>query len=84
MGQGYCAACGASILKLRNNKTNKVAPIDLSSTDSGNIEIDATAGTYRVIPRAELEQRRLEGETVFYTSHFATCPEASSFRKQHA
>lgn len=71
-----CQACGASVWMLRHFRTGKTAPIDTEAAADGNVVL-VTPEVYRVTTKAEPAPA---GEPL-YKSHFATCPEASRFRR---
>ncbi len=66
-----CQSCGASVLWLRNERTLHPAPIEPRGAHNGNLVIDETAGTYRLVKAGEGD----------HASHFATCPEAAAWRR---
>lgn len=77
---GACNACPAPVYWLVNDTTGKRAPIDAVPDDArGNIVIDDTTGTYRVI--YDTTERRLARErgTLLHLNHFVTCPAAKKF-----
>jgi hypothetical protein len=72
-----CASCGAQVRWLRNERTNRLAPIDSTPTPGGNIE--AGGETYRALAH----QPRLLAEAAglaLHTSHFQTCPDRLDWR----
>jgi len=76
--------CGAKIL-WAVTVNGKAQPLDAETSEKGNIGIDESQNppVARVIPKAQLEDLRLEfGENLrLYVAHHATCPKAAEFRK---
>jgi len=69
----FCRSCNAEI-EWAETPSGKGMPLDSAPTEKGNlvcINGIARAATY--------EDRKLKRPT--YASHFATCPDASTFRK---
>lgn len=77
-----CSACGAEIIWCVHERTGKRAPIDAKASPDGNIvrlALNMFGETpYRVLGAAE---RTTPGDNDRYKNHFATCPNAGSFRK---
>ncbi len=71
-----CKGCNREILWLTNVNTKKTSPIDFRPSVDGNILILEDEETYRIIKKDEV----FHGE--LHTSHFATCPNASDFRRK--
>ncbi len=71
-----CKACNREILWLQNINTKKVSPIDARPKIDGNILILEDEETYRIVKNTEHHHGDL------HTSHFATCPNASEFRRK--
>jgi hypothetical protein len=71
-----CKSCGAAVFFVRT-AGGKFMPLDKEPSDKGNILYDDAFGTCEVIANP------VHGNGVeFYTSHFATCPNAAQHRKQ--
>lgn len=86
-----CEACGAPVIWVANDKTGKVAPIDLRPDPAGNILLNWSAGrpmapptSYTVLGKPDAVTPSLfEDDTrPRYTSHFATCPNADHYRRR--
>lgn len=69
-----CKACEAEVIWAETT-TGKRMPIDAAPTPKGNMVY--VNGVARA---ASADDRRLQRP--LYTSHFATCPDAASFRKR--
>ena len=77
----HCKSCGKLIRYLRHETTGNRAPIDVSVSPNGNIEI-LDDDTYRVLSgdaKAEALSKRPYG---LYTNHFQTCVHADRHRPQ--
>lgn len=84
-----CARCPASILFVQMVKKDgtlgKVAPVDVGSTENGNVRVVKTAYGLqgRVLTSDALAHAQSwgpgEGQEIT-TSHFMTCPSADDFR----
>lgn len=71
-----CRSCGAPVIWVAHETTGKRAPLDARPDPKGNLAIDG--GTYYVVaPELRAQHALIDG---LYTSHFATCPKASSWR----
>lgn len=76
-----CRACPSPVVWKRHERTGKAAPIDLYPDPAGNVVLVGD-DKYRVLGKvelAEIEAGRTPDPERF-TSHYATCPAASSFR----
>ena len=69
-----CAACGAEII-WRATPAGRAMPIDPDPAPDGNVLIDGSK--CRVLGPFEIQARELRE---LHLSHFATCPQAASFR----
>ncbi len=69
-----CRSCGAAILWCKTEK-GKAMPVDAEPSENGNLIISGEICT--VVKPSEV----LPGIPLF-TSHFATCKQAASWRKQ--
>lgn len=71
-----CKGCGQPIRWARTTKGRRI-PLDPEPTPNGNLAFDQTeeegASFVRVVP--------VGARPRLYTSHFATCPAAASFRR---
>ncbi len=70
-----CSRCGAPIVWRKHDRTGNPAPIDTMPQLGGNVDV-IDDHTYRLIPRADVGPERMG-----YVNHFATCPNAGSFRR---
>lgn len=68
-----CKSCGAEIVWVKT-RSGKRMPLDARPTPNGNLEIDLADCVYFVTPDLNAAGKR-------YTSHFATCPNASEHRR---
>jgi hypothetical protein len=74
-----CRSCGAQVYDLRNVGTGNLAPVDVAVVPDGTIRIDLEAGTYRIVGR---DFRAGMESADRHKSHFATCPQAASWRSK--
>lgn len=79
--RGQCQSCGARIIRLRHERTRKVAPIDADPNPAGNVLVDLEAGTYRVLTRED-RAAAVPPEGDRYSTHFQTCPNAEQWRRR--
>lgn len=80
--------CGARVEWIANDRTGKKAPVDPLPYNDGNVVLSADRSTYRVLTKKEITA--LDGLTMFdepppdrFKLHFATCPDADHFRRDH-
>jgi hypothetical protein len=67
----HCKSCGAAIEWVKSAKTGKAMPLDAAPAADGNlVVIDGVAHAAMV------------GEGPRRKSHFATCPQAASWRQR--
>lgn len=76
-GTGTCKSCGAATRWART-ANKRLMPLNPEPIAGGNIRLDED-GSCEVLSGDALKTHR--GEMPLYTSHFATCPGASSHRK---
>ena len=69
---GRCSKCSDTVYFLTNETTGLTGIINAATVDHGNIAIDRTHGTYRVVPAGQGD----------YISHFVTCPYAKDFARK--
>jgi hypothetical protein len=67
-----CRSCNAEIEFVKSATTGKFVPLDLKPTADGNLFVNN--GFVHAFDNEPSRVRR--------TSHFATCPQASSWRKK--
>lgn len=74
-----CRACGASMIwgKWPNGRG---VPLDAEPSADGNIRLQRD-GSAEILKGVQLAPARQRKERLFIT-HFATCPNADSFRKE--
>lgn len=72
---GECRTCRAPVIWLKSESTARTAPIDAEPLSSGSIEIDVTAGTYRILTGAQRSGP-------LHTNHFQTCPNQEFWRER--
>jgi len=71
-----CRACGAKIVWAKT-KNGKLMPVDKESSKDGNINLEP----WNPYPKAVfVKPGSVPGKTL-HKSHFATCPEATRFRR---
>lgn len=75
---GHCRSCGAPVRWLTNDKTGKVAPIDVASADDGAV-ILAGAGRYHVLTKAEREAGVSRPR---HSNHWQTCPDRAAWKER--
>lgn len=74
-----CKSCGAAILWARHVETGKPSPFDAEPHDSGNAllwERHPGQFTYRILGA----QPEVDSGGVLHVPHWATCPDAGSWR----
>jgi hypothetical protein len=74
-----CRSCQAPVLWLKNIVTGKPAPIDAEPAPNGNIRVDV-AGEYYSVVAGQDRADALERGDPLHTNHFATCPQARSWK----
>lgn len=72
MRPARCSSCQAPILWARTERGARM-PLDRDMVFGGNVDLDALAEVARVV-QPDPNMRR-------YTSHFATCPNATEHRR---
>jgi hypothetical protein len=72
----HCGSCGAPIYRLLHERTGNRAPIEATPDDTGNIVVDLTHHTWRIVPKAE--RGAYAGQ--LHLPHFARCPQAQAWR----
>jgi hypothetical protein len=76
-----CTTCGAPIIRAVHERTLKPSVIDAAASPAGNVillpPLAAGLPLYRVLKVAEQF-----GRQDLHTSHFATCPQAASWRRR--
>lgn len=75
---GVCRTCGAPVLWLRHERTQKIAPIERDPSPLGNVVVDCSAGTYRLVTVHH------DPQTNYRLNHYARCRDASFWRRQSA
>lgn len=73
-----CGSCGEPVYWLRNDNTNKPAPIEVKPSDAGNIVISSIS--YHIVPLSLRQQARDKGLSL-HLNHFVTCPQAKVWKK---
>jgi hypothetical protein len=71
-----CKSCGAPI-RWAKTVSGKSMPVDVEPAANGNVVFLDDKTVIVSGPRA-----RIEGDERRYTSHFATCPQASQHRRR--
>jgi len=75
MATDHCRSCGAAIMWVRSAATGGLMPLDYQPTDDGTIELDENG--HAIVHH----QRPMIVTGPLFVSHFATCPDAPSWRK---
>jgi hypothetical protein len=66
-----CRSFNAKVFWLKHEKTGKPAPIDVTPSNAGNIEIDLAKRIYRNVGKGPGR----------HTNHFSTCPSADVWKR---
>lgn len=72
-----CASCSAEILWAVSTKTGKLMPVDPAPTRMGTLLITNRDGQAWATPLS-----KMAAPGPLHVSHFATCPNAASHRKE--
>lgn len=88
----HCGKCGAPIRYIRMKRSGKWMPVDAMPVEViPCIGLDKGGHTFVTLEGEAIRARKKREENLFYDgvdpiavfeSHFATCPEADSFRKR--
>jgi hypothetical protein len=81
-----CRSCGQAVQWAETEKGRRM-PVDLAPSPAGNIALyprEDNVPIAVVITQTEIDAWMASGATKrkLYTSHFATCPQASRWRKK--
>lgn len=77
-----CKSCGAEVLWVKLVPTNRLNPLNPTPTRAGNIRMLGTRkAVAKVLGKDDLATAALASEEL-YTSHFATCPNATKHRSK--
>jgi len=79
MKKENCTSCKKEFIKFRHFETGKKNPIEVKPHSKGNLVLNWEKGIYRFATPEEIEQAKIHNKNL-YISHFATCPDAKSFR----
>jgi hypothetical protein len=78
-----CRSCNGAVIWTTNVQTGKRMPVNPTPRLGGNVVL--TTGNdgpeARVLPPSEAKEREARGMEL-YVSHFATCPNATSWRRR--
>jgi hypothetical protein len=78
-----CRSCNGAVIWTTNVQTGKRMPVNPTPRLGGNVVL--TSGNdgpeARVLPPSEVKARQERGIEL-HVSHFATCPQAGSWRKR--
>lgn len=79
-------SCGEKMLMLRHERTGHVAPINdqvkpRGPYPRGNILINLSAGTYRVVSKDKVDQMLERDLDQLRLNHFVTCPDRKEYRR---
>ena len=85
---GRCRSCGAAVY-FAKTATGSTMPVDAEPSPRGNVQLRLRNGEVHaaVLDQEQAERLRLAAEVLgsplpLRLSHFATCPNASSWRKR--
>ena len=73
-----CRKCSAAMWFLKHERTGKTNPVSAEINPQGNIVVDLVKGTYQMATTADWADKSV----LRYSSHFADCPNAASFRSK--
>ena len=76
-----CKSCEAPIRWVVVSGSNARMPLDAKANPDGNVWIDHWAGGTPVVKIASKTNPPPANAVVLYTSHFATCPDAATHRR---
>ncbi len=76
-----CRSCGAKVRWIEMDSTGKLAPIDNTPSENGNVFINQFNKGVVLTPLGKSEIESRFGKVDLYLNHFATCPDAKSHRK---
>ena len=74
-----CRSCHAPIVWAVNDLTGKAMPLDAEPVDGGNVILHALGSTCTVLNAGQ--GTLLDDDEPRYVPHFATCPDADTWRK---
>lgn len=79
-----CRTCGARIIWAVSGSTHRPMPLNAKPSAEGNLRLRTDLGPgmapiVEVVSGAEREALRTRGEA--FVSHYATCPQASKWRR---
>jgi hypothetical protein len=83
-----CSKCGQLIIFMtqkptRKNPSPKANPIERLPSDNGNILVNWSNLTYKIVPKDEIEKaKQLPNPPKLHLSHFATCLYSKQFRRK--
>lgn len=77
-----CRSCHARIVWARTAFTGAVMPINMEPVDDGNIIVTENGGGRLIATVLPPGDPRITEETT-YVTHFATCPDATGWRRRH-
>lgn len=80
-----CRSCDAEIIWAVTEPGGKAIPVDADPSEDGNVELLTRSSPtgYTVPPAAIVHgQRPMLTDGTFHKPHFATCPQASEWRKR--
>lgn len=76
-----CRGCGARI-RWAVTEAGKRIPLDPEPRPDGNVHVYDGVAYVLDLDGLPLHDHRAHGDHRLYVSHFATCPQAASFRKK--
>lgn len=77
-----CRSCGAPIFYAVYSTTGRKMPIDRDPTAAGSLAVGfGSPGSFAERKAFYVPKPERGGRTDLFTSHFETCPDASSFRR---
>lgn len=74
----HCGSCNAPIYWLKHPITGKPAPIEVTTSETGNIVVNLTQRTYQIVPAHE----RPLHTGYLHDTHFTNCPQAKAYREE--
>lgn len=78
-----CKGCGESIFFAAHLVTGELAPLNVEPDDNGMIMLVPKRHARQAYPQYRFFEPLFDARPeALYTSHYATCPKAASFRKK--
>ena len=77
-----CRSCGARVIWTRTAATGKAMPVDVEPSAKGNIVLTDLEDRTPTAVYVDLLNQADYRDAPKYLSHFATCPDAKSWRSK--